>query len=97
MQYEPESTERRALGSISVTKAAHWEATLTVPAADADVVFLQVERQGPLPDGYLGSQETIDVSLPIGEVDALLALLTGIVADARRDGVLPPPAGDGAR
>jgi hypothetical protein len=73
-----------------VTPAAQWEGTITVPTPGADVVFIQVERQGPLPDGYLGSQETIDLSLPVGEIDALLALLAGIVAHARRDGVLPP-------
>jgi hypothetical protein len=92
--YEAESADRRAIGSVSVTSAVQWEASVVVPSPDANVIFFQVERHGPLPEGYQGSQETIDLSLPIGEVDALLALLTGIVAHARRDGVFPSVAVD---
>ena len=89
-RYESEGSERRTLGSIPVNTVARWTATLTVPIGGADVAFLQVARRGPLPPGYRGAEESVLLSFPSGEVDALIALLTGVVAHARRDGVLPP-------
>jgi hypothetical protein len=88
--YEGEGSEHRTLGSVSVTSDAHWTATLTVPIPERQVAFLELERRGPLPAGYRGSDEAAHFSVPLGEVDAIAALLTGIVADARRDRVLPP-------
>jgi hypothetical protein len=88
-RYEPEGSDRRAFGSVSVTPDAHWAASLTVPIPDADVAFIHVERHGPLPPDYRGSEESAELSIPIAEVEALAALLTGITAHARRDGVLP--------
>ena len=87
--YEPESSERRALGSIPVSPDAHWNATLTVPMTGG-VAFVDLERRGELPAGYRGGEERAQLALPEGEVDALVALLSGVVAHARRDGVLPP-------
>lgn len=88
--YESEGSERRTLGSIPVNAVARWTATLTVPIDGADVAFLQVARRGPLPPGYRGAEESVLLSLPTGEVDAVIALVAGVVAHARRDGVLPP-------
>lgn len=87
--YESEGSERRTLGSLPVPPGAHWTATLTVPIPPRDIAFLQLERRGELPAGYLGAEESALLSLPIGEADALIALLVGVVAQARRDGVLP--------
>ena len=69
------------------TRLSDWCAN---PIPDATVVFVHVERHGPLPDGYRGAEETAAFSLPIGEIDALLALLTGITTAARRHGIPPP-------
>jgi hypothetical protein len=55
-----------------------------------DVVFVQIERHGRPPAGYRGD-EGADFSLPITEVDDVLVLLLRLVAQARRDGVLPSP------
>ena len=93
-EYEGEGSEHRTLGSISVTADAHWTATLIVPIPVRGVVFLDLERRGPLPTGYRGSEESAHFSVPLGEIDAVAALLTGIVADARRDRVLPPRPAD---
>jgi hypothetical protein len=87
--YESEGSERRTLGSLPVGLDARWTATLTVPIPLRDIAFLQVERRGELPARYRGAEESALLSLPIGEADALIALLTGVVAQARRDGVLP--------
>jgi len=85
--YEPESSERRALGSIPVSADAHWNATLTVPMT-GDVAFVDLERRGELPRGYRGGEERAHLALPVRELDALVALLAGVVAQARRDGVV---------
>ena len=84
--YEPESSERRALGSIPISADAHWTATLTVPMT-GDVAFVDLERRGELPPNYRGGEEHAHLALPVRELDALVALLTGVVAQARRDGV----------
>jgi hypothetical protein len=88
-RYESEGSERRSLGSVPVATDARWTATLTVPMPSRAVAFFQVERRGELPAGYRGAEESAFLSLPIGEVDALIALVTGVIAQARRDGVLP--------
>jgi hypothetical protein len=93
--YEAEGSERRSVGSIATGPGAWWSATLSAPVADGGVVFVQLERHGPRPAGYRGSEEAADFSVPAGEVDALLALLAGVVAQARRDGVLDALAGPG--
>jgi hypothetical protein len=87
--YEAEGSERRSIGTINVTADARWLATLTVPISDSRVAFVHVERHGALPAGYRGNEESAHFSLPIDETDALVALLAGIVDQARRDGVLP--------
>jgi hypothetical protein len=87
--YESEGSEHRSLGSVSVGEGARWTAALTVPIPPRAVAFLEVERRGELPAGYLGAEERAFLSLPIGEADALIELLAGVVAQARRDGVLP--------
>jgi hypothetical protein len=90
-EYESEGSERRALGSVNVASDARWTGTLTVPIGDATAAFLQVERRGTPPPRYRGSEESAAFSLPIGEADAVVALLSGLVAQARADGVLPEP------
>ena len=88
-RYEPEGSERRTLGSISVAPDAHWAATLTVPIPGERVAFIHVERHGPLPADYSGSEEVAAFSVPVTEIEALLAVLSGVAAHARRDGGLP--------
>jgi hypothetical protein len=88
-RYEAEGSARRTLGNVAVAGDARWTGTLTVPIPGAQVAFIQVERAGPLPAGYRGSEETAAFSVPVGEVDAVLAVLSGLVASARSDGVLP--------
>jgi hypothetical protein len=87
-RYDDEGSERSAIGSASVSVDAWWRATLTVPLPAQDAVFVRIERRGPLPDGYRGAEESGGFSLPIGELDAVMTALTGVIAQARRDGVL---------
>lgn len=89
--YEDGGSERRSLGSVSVDAEAWWSAELTVPDGDVGrqggTLFVRLKRHGVGLDGYLGATE-IDVSLPEAEVDQVIALLTGLVDQARRDGVV---------
>jgi hypothetical protein len=87
-RYDDEGSERSAIGSASVDVECWWRATLTVPLPAADAVFMRIERRGPLPEGYRGAEESGGFSLPIGELDAVMAALIGVIAQARRDGVL---------
>lgn len=84
--------EQRSLGSFAVAADARWLATLTVPISSGRVAFLHLARRGALPADYLGGEEDVAFSVPLDEVDAVLAILNGIVAQAREDRVLPPGA-----
>jgi hypothetical protein len=86
--YEAEGSERRTLGSINVPADARWQGELTVPIGSSSVMFVHLEREGTLPAGYRGSEERTFFSIPVGEADAVVALLAGLIAQARRDGVL---------
>ena len=87
-RYEDEGSERTSTGTVAVTSDSAWRATLSVPLPAADAVFLRIERTGRLPDGYRGAQESAALSVPVAEVDALMAALAGVIAQARKDGVL---------
>ena len=87
--YEDEGSTRAGAGSVAVSRTARWMATLSVPLPNGNVAFLHLERRGPLPDGYRGSEESALFSMPATEVDAVLAAIAGVVSQVRRDGVLP--------
>jgi hypothetical protein len=89
--YDDEGSEARSLGSVSVGAGAWWSVALTVPGtseAARDTVLVRIERYGPPADERHG-HVSADLVLPPSEIDALVTLLTGVVAQARRDGVLP--------
>jgi hypothetical protein len=86
--FESEGAEQQVLGSVSVVTDARWSAVLTVPIPDSGTVFLSAKRQGPVPDGYRGGTDEIDVSFPVEETYAVVTLITSVIAEARRVGVL---------
>jgi len=88
--YESEGSYQRALGSILATYDARWTASLTVPIPERDIAIVAIDRRGVLPEGYRGGDESVHLSIPPDELDALLALLAGIVDQGREDGILPP-------
>jgi hypothetical protein len=87
-RYEDEGSERTSTGAIYLTADSAWKAALSVPLPDADAVFLRIERTGRLPEGYRGSDESVGLSVPVAELDSVMAVLAGVIAQARRDGVL---------
>ena len=87
-RYEDEGSERTATGAIYLTADSAWRAALSVPLPNADAVFLRIERTGQLPEGYRGAEESASLSVPAAELDSVMAVLAGVIAQARRDGVL---------
>jgi len=85
--YQPGHSARQTTGSVAVGGKSWWLATLSVAMTGDQAVLLTVERDGPAPTaGPVMDQVTLVI--PLGEVDAVLTLLQGIVAQARLDGVL---------
>ncbi|HEX5830114.1 MAG TPA: hypothetical protein VFY16_03975 [Gemmatimonadaceae bacterium] len=95
-EYENEGSEQRSTGAVAVGGGAWWSATLAVPMPADGAAFLRVERHGAVPAGYRGAGESAELSLPAGEAGAVVVLLAGLVAQARRDGVLPRVGEDDA-
>jgi hypothetical protein len=89
-RYEPEGSERRTLGSVSVSAGSWWHATLTVPIRDANAALVTIKRHGDLPTGYRVGEEPTSFAVPAEELGAIVQLLTGVVDQAHGDGVLPP-------
>ena len=86
--FESEGAEQQVLGSVHLDTESRWSAVLTVSIPDSGTVFLSAKRQGPLPDGYRGGTDEIDVSFPVEETDAVVTLVTSVIGEARRIGVL---------
>jgi hypothetical protein len=86
-EYEPGHSERQAIGWVGVGPESRWAATLSVPMSGDQSALLTIGREGPVPAGAPEVSEAMLV-IPPGEVDALLTLLRGIVAQARREGIL---------
>jgi hypothetical protein len=86
-QYEAGHSERQVTGSVAVGQESRWVATMAVPMTGEQSALVTIEREGPTPAGAPDVPE-VTLVVPPGELDALLTLLGGIVAQARRDGVL---------
>lgn len=82
--YEREGSERVSRGSIALPSGARWLSVLEVPISGGPSALLTIRREGPT--ATLPDEATL--ALPPEEADALLALLQGLVAQARSDGVL---------
>jgi hypothetical protein len=86
-EYEPGHSERQVTGFVAVGLDGRWSATLAVPMTGDQTVLVTLDRHGPTPAGGPAVPETALV-IPPGEIDAVITLLQGIVAQGRRDGVL---------
>jgi hypothetical protein len=87
-RYEDEGSERSSVGSVSVGKDSYWRATISVPLPKADTVFVRIEREGTLPKGYVGAEESAGWSMPMAELDLVMELLAGVIRQGRRDGIV---------
>jgi hypothetical protein len=86
--YENEGSERVSRGSIMLPSGACWLSKLEVPMTGDHLALLTVRRQAPGPS--LAPDEA-SLVVPSSEADALVALLQGLFAQARRDGVMTVP------
>jgi hypothetical protein len=83
--YESEGSERVSRGSVTLPSGGRWAATLEVRMREDQGALLTMSRSGP---GADLAPSDASLMIPPGEADALLALLTGLVEQARADGVL---------
>ncbi len=83
--YENEGSDRVARGSVTLPSGAWWSSTLEVRITGDQSALLTVGRQG---SGRAAKPDEATLVIPPGEADAVLALLAGIIAQARSDGVL---------
>jgi hypothetical protein len=86
--YQRPGRERVAKGSVPLPNGDRWSASIEAAGRGEQPALLTVERKSRRP-----VLEPADAALviPPGEADALLALLNGLVAQARREGILPDP------
>jgi hypothetical protein len=85
--YEPGHSERQTTGSVAVGPVSSWSATLAVAMTGDQSLLVTLERDGPVPAGAPAVPD-VTLVIPPGEAEAVLTLLRGLVAQARRDGVL---------
>ena len=85
--YEPEHSERQVSGSVGVAGGGRWRAALAVPLDGDQSALLSIERVGPLP-ARSPVVDSVALVVPLGEMDAVVALVTGVVAQARRQRIL---------
>jgi hypothetical protein len=85
--YEPGHSERQVTGSVAVGQQSRWVATMAVPMTGDQSLLVTIEREGAAPAGAPAVEEVMLV-IPPDEVDAVVTLLRGLVAHARRDGVV---------
>lgn len=81
-EYEAETNIRRATGSVTVAGDVLWRGEVVVPMV-GERALITIERD---PEGTAPSDATLAVRFD--EIDAVLALLTGLVDQARGAGVL---------
>ncbi|MGH7510691.1 MAG: hypothetical protein ACREMZ_14630 [Gemmatimonadales bacterium] len=85
-RYEPEVSDRRATGAVSMGANGWWSADLAVAIRRDDEILLTIRRYGA--PGMADCDEGVDLCLRPGDLDALPVLLSGVIAQARRDGVI---------
>lgn len=88
LAYEREGSEQVARGSVTLPSGGRWFSTLEVPLSGDRSALLTIGREGP---GESLEPDEAALVIPQGEADAMLALLNGIIAQARSDGVLRDP------
>jgi hypothetical protein len=83
--FKPQGRARVANGSVQLPKGDRWLASIETAGEGDQPVLLTIERKS-----RRKMLEPADAALviPPGEADALLALLNGLVAQARRQGIL---------
>jgi hypothetical protein len=85
LRYDKETSDRISRGSVMLSRDTLWTAELAVPTTGDQTALLIIERHGP--ERGIGPQDAA-IAIPSGEIDALQTLLSGIIAQARQDGVL---------
>lgn len=83
--YEDEGSDLVSRGSVTLPSGGCWSASVEVRMGAEQGALLTVNRSG---SGAGPAPTEASLMIPPGEADALLALLTGLIRQARSDGVL---------
>lgn len=86
--YETGGSERVSRGSVTLPSGVYWLSKLAVPIDGDGSALLTIRRYTPGPS--LAPDEA-SLVVPPSEADALVVLLEGLFAQARRDGVMTAP------
>jgi hypothetical protein len=86
IQYEPEGSDRRATGSVSLRNGGWWSADLIVSIRREDQILLTIHRHSA--PGQEDDGASVDLCLGPADLEALPVLLSGVIGQARKDGVL---------
>jgi hypothetical protein len=93
--YEDEGSDQVSRGSVSLPAGGRWSAMLEVRMGSEQGALLTVHRSGA---GAGPAPSEASLVIPPGEEEAFLTLVTGLVAQGRRHGVLSPaPEGKSRR
>lgn len=90
VQYEPEGSDRRSSGTVSLHGGEWWSAELIVSIHRENEILLTLHHHETAGDDDGGN--SVDLCLRPTDLEALPVLLSGVIAQARRDGVLPSAA-----
>jgi hypothetical protein len=89
-RYEDEGSVRESRGAVSLEGGSWWSAVLAVPAGAAAPAHVRLVRHaGP---GDASARVDAELLVPAAELEDVVTLLAGVVAQARRDAVLPGEA-----
>ena len=86
IQYEPEGSNCRAQGIVSLAGGGWWSADLIVAVSREHEILLTLRRHGA--SGREDGGASADLCLRPADLDALPVLLQGVIAQARREGVI---------
>lgn len=86
IEYEPEGSDCRAGGAVSLGSGEWWSAELVVAIRRGEDILLTLQRHGMR--GSEDLDQSVDLCLRPTDLEALPVLLNGVIAQARRDGVL---------
>ena len=81
---------RQAHGAVAVARDAWWSVSLSVPMGEGDDTRFSAQLRFVRHGTSVGTPahgQPIELGIPCAELDAVVTLLVGVVAQARRDGV----------
>lgn len=90
IRYESEGSDRRASGAVTLHDGGWWSIELIVAIHQENQILLTLHHHRTAGEEEVGN--SVDLCLRPSDLEALPVLLNGVIAQARRDGVIPSRA-----